>query len=60
MNVDIDYSLLQQDSAIGDFRLEIYKKAKNTDLDAIKNRCNPAVIDLSVIDRLKIGGKTRG
>jgi hypothetical protein len=87
---------LQQDSAIGDFRLEIYKKAKNTDLDAIKNKCNPAVIDtfdgakprllnrgkkrrsvstlsiprasdrgvewvdLSLIDRLKIGGETRG
>jgi hypothetical protein len=50
---------LQQDSAIGDFRLEIYKTAKNTDLDAIKNKCNPAVIDLSLIDRLKIGGETR-
>ena len=60
MNVDIDYSLLQQDSAIGDFRLEIYKTAQNTDLDAIKNKCNPAVIDLSLIDRLKIGGETRG
>jgi hypothetical protein len=60
VNADIDYSLLQQDSAIGDFRLEIYKTAPNTDLDAIRNKCNPAVIDLSLIDRLKIGGETRG
>jgi hypothetical protein len=49
---------LQQDSAIGGFRLEIYKTAKKTDLDAIKNKCNPAVIDLSLVDRLKIGGET--
>ena len=56
MNVDIDYSLLQQDSTIGDFRLEIYKTAQNTDLNAIKNKCNPAVIDLSLIGRLKITG----
>jgi hypothetical protein len=51
---------LQQDSAIGDFRLEIYKKAQNADLGAIKNKRNPAGIDLSLIDRLKIGGETRG
>jgi len=56
VNVDIDYSLLQQDSTIGDFRLEIYKTAQNTDLNAIKNKCNPAVIDLSLIGRLKITG----
>ena len=45
---------------IDDFRLEIYKTAKNTDLDAIKNKCNPAAIDLSLIERLKMGNETRG